>query len=131
MTNNGRPCQDFVTELGQIVKKALFNESHSDLFVTLNKGISSDHQYEKGVERFPLALPNNCVNNSYPKQFVNPDISGKIKLIYSYDHSPLITESSLTSTQIFNRSNVEHLKHENNLIISDERPTIKKNRILT
>ena len=50
------------------------------------------------------------------------NISDEIKLIYSCDHSPLITESSLTSTQIFNRGNVEHLKHKNN----DECPTTNK-----
>ena len=30
--------------------------------------------------------------------FINPNISGEIKLIYSCDHLLLITESSLTST---------------------------------
>ena len=111
-----------MTELGQTVKKTSFNESHPDLFLALNKGISSDHQSKKGVERSPSTLPNNCTDISYPKQFINPDISSEIKLNSSNDHSSLITESS---SQIFKRGNAEQRNHGNKLMISDECPTTK------
>ena len=91
-------------------------------FWHFNKGISSDHQSKKGVERSPSVLPNNFVDISYLKQFINPNISGEIKLNSSNDHSSLIIESS---SQIFKRGNAEQRNHGNKLMISDECPTTK------
>ena len=77
---------------------------------------------KKGVEKSPSVLPNNFVDISYLKQFINPDISGEIKLNSSNDHSSLIIESS---SQIFKRGNAEQRNHGNKLMISDECPTTK------
>ena len=80
--------------------------------------LSLDHQSKKRVERSLSALP----NISYPKQFINPDIFGEIKLNSPNDHSSLITEYS---SQIFKRSNAEQRNHGNKLMICDECPTTK------